>query len=51
MKAPPLLLGGRSPVVAYLRHSMMVYQRVSRVVRDQLVGDTHRLSRAIVADD
>lgn len=24
MKAPPLELGGRSPVVAYLKHSMMV---------------------------
>lgn len=24
MKAPPLLLGGNSPVVAYLRHSIMV---------------------------
>ena len=24
IKAPPLLLGGSSPVVAYLRHSMMV---------------------------
>jgi hypothetical protein len=24
MKAPPLLFGGSSPVVAYLRHSMMV---------------------------
>ena len=26
MKAPPLLFGGRSPVVAYLRHSMIVYE-------------------------
>lgn len=25
MKAPPLAPGGRSPVAAYLRHSMMVY--------------------------
>ena len=25
MKAPPLLLGGSSPVVAYLRHSMIVW--------------------------
>lgn len=24
INAPPLLLGGRSPVVAYLRHSMIV---------------------------
>lgn len=26
MKAPPLLLGGNSPVVAYLRHSIMLWQ-------------------------
>ena len=25
MKAPPLLFGGKSPIVAYLRHSMMVW--------------------------
>ena len=25
MKAPPLLIGGISPVVAYLRHSMIVW--------------------------
>ena len=26
MNAPPLLFGGNSPVVQYLRHSMMVWQ-------------------------
>lgn len=30
MKAPPLLLGGSSPVVAYLRHSMMVCRESAR---------------------
>ena len=29
MNAPPLLFGGKSPVVAYLRHSMMVCHSVS----------------------
>jgi hypothetical protein len=28
-KAPPLVLGGISPVVAYLRHSMIVYSQLT----------------------
>ena len=30
MNAPPLLLGGKSPVVAYLRHSIIVLGFVSK---------------------
>lgn len=31
MKAPPLVFGGWSPVVAYLRHSIIVYVHMNRV--------------------
>lgn len=35
MKAPPLLFGGRSPVVAYLRHSMIVLVEVQHYISPQ----------------
>ena len=50
MKAPPLLLGGKSPVVAYLRHSMIVYvssQKTQAVLSFCLA---YRFSRAIVSN-
>lgn len=50
MKAPPLLFGGRSPVVAYLRHSMIVWlirQRWPSISKYH----TYRLARAIVPYD
>lgn len=52
MKAPPLLLGGWSPVVAYLRHSIIVFIMV--LVRLPFVLSkprTHSLSRTIVTYD
>lgn len=51
MKAPPdLLLGGRSPVVAYLSDSMMVCAHVSQETneRNEL---TYGLSRTVPADN
>ena len=39
MKAPPLLLlGGRSPVVAYLRHSIIVFPWSAKLERIKLSG-------------
>lgn len=50
MNAPPRVLGGWSPVVAYLRHSMMVYRAVKGVRRVTIYG-TYRLSTAVVTYD
>lgn len=47
MNAPPLLFGGRSPVVAYLRHSMIVYKQSDQNLYPPLKTDC--FSRAIVA--
>ena len=33
MNAPPLLFGGCSPVVAYLRHSIIVYSLLNNIAR------------------
>lgn len=56
MKAPPVLLfGGSSPVVAYLRHSIMVYREsAGHVVWADLsqVGEsTYSFARAVPTDD
>jgi hypothetical protein len=51
MKAPPLLFGGWSPVVAYLRHSMMVFALSSVWSFCDFGARTHSLSRTIVTDD
>ena len=38
MNAPPLLLGGRSPVVAYLRHSIIVFKDLLvKIEREELL--------------
>lgn len=51
MKAPPvLLLGGKSPVVAYLSDSMMVCVEVKWLAL-MTQHQTHCLSRAIPADN
>ena len=50
MKAPPLLFGGRTPVVAYLRHSMIVWHS-SQQAHQPNWRHSYRLPRAIVADD
>ena len=47
MKAPPLLFGGKSPVVAYLRHSMIVLSICQPFDSTEEVP-THRLARAII---
>ena len=47
MKAPPLLFGGRSPVVAYLRHSMIVSSTCQRYASIWNLP-THRLARAVI---
>lgn len=46
MKAPPLLFGGKSPVVAYLRHSMIVYKESDQKLYPCL--KTNCFPRAIV---
>ena len=48
--APPRVLGGWSPVVAYLRHSMMVYGAI-KGTRGMMIYDAYRLSTAVVAYD
>lgn len=47
MNAPPLLFGGRSPVVAYLRHSMIV-SSIRQRYADTEKFPTHRLARAVI---
>jgi hypothetical protein len=48
--APPRVLGGWSPVVAYLRHSMIVYRAV-RGTRSTMICNAYRLATAVVAYD
>ena len=48
MNAPPLTLGGWSPVVAYLRHSMIVFDNCQLYVMLE-VSVTYRFSRAVVS--
>jgi hypothetical protein len=51
MKAPPLLLGGSWPVVAYFKHSMMVcYRLVNLALRNQQ-GNSYGFSRAVISND
>ena len=50
MNAPPLLFGGKSPVVAYLRHSMIVYHVLVFVDRLPIV-QTYCFSGSIMAYD
>jgi len=50
MNAPPRVLGGWSPVVAYLRHSMMVYGAVNWT-RSITAYDAYRLATAVMAYD
>lgn len=50
INAPPRVLGGWSPVVAYLRHSMMVYRTVKGMRKVTIYG-TYCLSTAVVTYD